>query len=101
MCLQDSTGYSQTAESWISNKTGEPIPTANTDLEKYPLAAFKEAMELTNGFPYKKQKGVMLQAAFRSNYAIIGIPLAMSLGGDSAKAAASIVAAATLPLFNI
>lgn len=42
----------------ISNKTGEPIPTANTDLEKYPLEAFKEAMELTNGFPYKKQKGV-------------------------------------------
>ena len=51
--------------------------------------------------PDKKQKGVMLQAAFRSNYAIIGIPLAMSLGGSEAEAAATIVAAATVPLFNI
>lgn len=32
--------------------------------------------------PNRKQKGVVLQAAFRSNYAIIGIPLATALGGD-------------------
>lgn len=51
--------------------------------------------------PNKKQKGVILQASFRSNYAIIGIPLATLLGGESAKAAASVVAAATVPLFNI
>ncbi|MBQ9124336.1 MAG: AEC family transporter [Acholeplasmatales bacterium] len=65
------------------------------------LALFFIGMVVVMFIPDKKQKGVMLQAAFRSNYAIIGIPLAMSLGGDSAKAAASIVAAATVPLFNI
>lgn len=49
----------------------------------------------------KKQKGVILQAAFRSNYAIIGIPLATMLGGEAARAAASVVAAITVPMFNI
>ncbi|MGM9972255.1 MAG: AEC family transporter [Anaeroplasmataceae bacterium] len=52
-------------------------------------------------FPDRKQKGVIVQAAFRSNYAIIGIPLATMLGGESAKAAASVVAAVSVPLFNI
>lgn len=51
--------------------------------------------------PNKKQKGVIHQAAFRSNYAIIGIPLATMLGGEVAETVASIVAAATVPLFNI
>lgn len=52
-------------------------------------------------FSDKKQKGVIVQAAFRSNYAIIGIPLATMLGGEPARAAASVVAAVSVPLFNI
>lgn len=51
--------------------------------------------------PDKKQKGVILQASFRSNYAIIGIPLASMLGGASAAASAAVVAAVSVPLFNI
>lgn len=48
-----------------------------------------------------KQKGVMLQAAFRSNYAIIGISLATLIGGDEAGAQAAVVAAISVPLFNM
>ncbi|MBQ9449124.1 MAG: AEC family transporter [Acholeplasmatales bacterium] len=48
-----------------------------------------------------KQKGVMLQASFRSNYAIIGIPLATLIGGDEAGAQAAVVAAISVPLFNM
>ncbi len=51
--------------------------------------------------PNRKQKGVVLQAAFRSNYAIIGIPLATALGGAVAGAEASVVEAVSVPLFNI
>lgn len=51
--------------------------------------------------PDRKQKGVILQAAFRSNYAIIGIPLATMLGGADAATEASVVAAVTVPLFNM
>ncbi len=55
-----------------------------------------------------KQKGVVLQAFFRSNYAFIGIPLAASLAAnlsDSAanavKANAALASAFGIPLFNI
>ena len=51
--------------------------------------------------PDDKRKGVVLQAIFRSNYAIIGIPLATALGGTEATAIASIISAFTIPLFNI
>jgi len=48
-----------------------------------------------------KQKGVMAQAFYRSNYAIIGIPLVTNLFGDSGTASAAIVLACTIPIFNI
>ncbi len=48
-----------------------------------------------------KKKGVILQCVFRSNFAIIGIPLAKSLGGESAVAIASILSAFTIPIFNV
>ena len=48
-----------------------------------------------------RQRGVILQCAFRSNFAIIGIPLSLALGGQEALALASILAAFTVPLFNI
>jgi len=42
----------------ISRSSGEAIPNKQTDLKKYPMEAFAEALELTKGLPYKKQKGV-------------------------------------------
>lgn len=47
------------------------------------------------------QRGALIQSAFRSNYAIIGIPLATALFGQSGAAAASLMSAFTIPLFNI
>lgn len=48
----------------------------------------------------RDQIGVISQNAFRSNYAIIGISLAASLGGSSATAFASVITAVLIPLFN-
>lgn len=48
-----------------------------------------------------ERKGVLLQCTFRSNFAIIGLPLAAALGGDEATAVASVVSAFTIPFFNI
>lgn len=61
------------------------------------------AAYFTSGFfaTQRKQKGVLTQCAFRSNYAIIGIPLAESLGGASAVAFASVLSAVAIPLFNV
>ena len=49
------------------------------------------------------QKGVMIQCAYRSNYAIIGLSLAMSISsGDSRPiVAASILSGASIPLYNV
>ncbi len=46
-------------------------------------------------------RGALLQAVFRSNYALIGIPLAESLFGDEGVAVATILSAFTIPLLNI
>ena len=46
------------------------------------------------------QRGALIQSAFRSNYAIIGIPLATALFGQAGAAAASLMSAFTIPLFN-
>ncbi|QTQ15924.1 AEC family transporter [Treponema parvum] len=48
-----------------------------------------------------KQKGVMAQAFFRSNFAIIGIPLARSIFGDEGGAMGAVILACSIPLFNI
>lgn len=42
----------------VSKKTGEPVLLANVNAKEYPLEAFKEAMNLTYGMPYKKQGSV-------------------------------------------
>ena len=46
-------------------------------------------------------RGALLQAVFRSNYALIGIPLAQSLAGDVGVAVATLLSAVTIPLLNI
>jgi len=47
----------------------------------------------------RRRRGVILQCVFRSNFAIIGLALVDSLGGDTAIA--GIVSAFTIPVFNI
>lgn len=47
------------------------------------------------------RRGPLLQATFRSNYALIGIPLAISLYGEEGSVIASLLSAAIIPLFNI
>lgn len=47
------------------------------------------------------KRGALIQATFRSNYAIIGIPLATSLFGDAGAAAAGVMSAFCVPTFNI
>ncbi len=47
------------------------------------------------------RRGVLLQATFRSNYALIGIPLAQSLFGEEGLAIATLLSAAAIPAFNI
>jgi len=50
-----------------------------------------------------RQKGVMIQSSYRSNYAIIGISLAMSISSGDARpvVAASILSSVSIPLFNV
>ena len=50
-----------------------------------------------------KQKAVMVQCAFRSNYAIIGISLAMSISSGDPRpvVAASILSSVSIPTFNV
>ena len=47
------------------------------------------------------RRGVLLQAVFRSNYALIGIPLAQSLFDEQGLAIATLLSAAAIPMFNI
>ena len=47
----------------------------------------------------KNRRGVILQCSFRSNFAIIGLALVGSLGGD--EGLASIISAFSIPVFNI
>ncbi|MBQ6824645.1 MAG: AEC family transporter [Clostridia bacterium] len=48
----------------------------------------------------KESRGALLQGAFRSNYALIGIPLAQSLFGEEGVLVASLLSAAVVPYFN-
>ena len=41
----------------ISRTSGGPIPSANTNMKMYPIEAFEEAIEKTNGLPFKRGKG--------------------------------------------
>ena len=48
-----------------------------------------------------ERRGVLLQGIFRSNYALIGIPLAEALFGSEGVIIASLLSAAVIPVFNI
>ena len=66
------------------------------------LAGFFVAIPLVMAFTKEApRRGVLLQASFRSNLAYVGIPVAMSLFGESGSAAASILSAAFIPIYNV
>lgn len=46
------------------------------------------------------QQGALLQALFRSNFAVIGLSLATSLFGDAGARLAALLSIVTIPLFN-
>ena len=46
-------------------------------------------------------RGVLLQSAFRSNYALVGIPLTQSLFGEAGLAVSSLMSVAVIPFINI
>ena len=48
----------------------------------------------------KRRKGVVVQCVFRSNYAIIGVPLAEALGGSEGVAVVAVMSAFIVPAFN-
>lgn len=52
----------------ISRTSGEAIVNSQTDQKKFPPEAFREAMALTAGMPYRNQKSV------RVNEAMVAIP---------------------------
>ena len=47
------------------------------------------------------KRSALIQGMFRSNYTLIGIPLAGSLFGDEGISAAAVLSAFAIPLFNI
>lgn len=51
--------------------------------------------------PVAERRGVLVQCVFRSNYAIVGMPLAAALGGEEATAVAAVLMAALVPVFNV
>ena len=48
-----------------------------------------------------EQKGVVHQCVFRSNFALIGVPLAELIGGAGGVRIAAILSMFTIPLFNV
>jgi hypothetical protein len=44
----------------VNRRAGNPEPSANTNLEVFPLEAFQEAIELTSGMPYSRRGAVKL-----------------------------------------
>lgn len=48
-----------------------------------------------------RRKGVVWQCSFRSNFAIIGLPLAGALSGNEGMAVAAVLSAFTIPMYNV
>ena len=49
----------------------------------------------------QERRGAILQATFRSNFALIGFPLAQSLYGEAGAIVATLLSAVVIPIFNI
>ncbi|MCQ2592422.1 MAG: AEC family transporter [Treponema sp.] len=48
-----------------------------------------------------KQKGVIHQCIFRSNFALIGVPLAELMGGSNGVVMAAVISLFSIPIFNV
>ena len=84
----------------------EHLSDVNPAFVIYGIAAvviiFLIAIPVCCGFTKDGSKrGVLIQGIFRSNYAIIGIPLAESLFGAAGAGAAGVMSAFCVPVFNI
>ncbi len=51
--------------------------------------------------PENRRRGVMIQAIFRSNFALFGLPVAISLCGEEKAGATSLLVGCTVPLYNV
>lgn len=75
------------------------------DLVLYVLLAiailFGIGFLLTYTTTDSKQKGVLLQCVFRSNFALIGVPLAQLMAGENGVQSAAVLSTFTIPVFNI
>lgn len=49
----------------------------------------------------KKRRGVMIQGTFRSNFLLFGVPLGLSIGGESGAVLAAVVASFYVPIINM
>ena len=51
--------------------------------------------------PLDERRGVLIQGIFRSNYVILGLPIAQALLGEGELGAVSVLIAIVVPLFNV
>ena len=51
--------------------------------------------------PDNKRRGVMIQAIFRSNFVLMGIPIVANIFGDAHIAVATMMIAVIIPIYNI
>ena len=59
-------GEKQCGIASVSTRSGKAIPAPNTPAERYPDAAFQEALNLTRGLPYRKLgKVTVLKKSFK------------------------------------
>lgn len=65
------------------------------------LFLFGAGLLLTCTTADNRQKGVLLQCTFRSNFALIGISLAQLIAGDKGVRSAAVLSAFTIPVYNI
>lgn len=66
------------------------------------LALFAIALPLSFAVTkYRERRGPFVQVAFRSNYALVGLPLAGSLFGEEGMMVATLLSAAAIPLYNV
>ena len=78
-------GAKQPGIASISKTSGDAIPTDNTSGRLYPQKAFKEAMELTAGLPYKKLGKAQLDGAGVAEEKVPDEPVAEEVVVDSAE----------------
>ena len=66
------------------------------------VSAFLLAIPLVIAVARKRERrGVLIQVVFRSNFALVGLPLASSLFGSEGEAVATLLSAVVIPIFNV